>query len=166
MKRLVTMAMASAALLSASAADYTVYNNGQLGDGINIYGWWAAGMDFAAADPAGSDTKVYSFKADNGGDAASMGFFCDGTSQYTGPLHSATLNFKWYATTEATYTVRLTANQGAEENYKWTVAADEIGKWNTVSLPVATSYPTVSQQWADFVGKGQGYVFSVVMEGG
>ena len=95
-----------------------------------------------------------------------MGIFCDGTAQLTGPLHSATLNFKWYATAAATYTVRLTANQGVEENYTWTVAEDQIGKWNAVSLPVATSYPQVAQQWNDYVGKGQGYVFSVVMEGG
>lgn len=164
MKKLFTLALAATTLLSAAAADYSVYNNGALGGGINVYGWWAAGMDFAAANPAGGDTKVFSFKADNGGAAASMGLFNDGSTIKTGKLNSATLNYKWYATGTATCTVRLTADGGVEQNYTWDVAADNAGTWNETALPVATTYPEVSQQWKDYVGKGAGYVFSIILD--
>ena len=49
-------------MLSASAADKTVYNNGQLAEGINVYGWWNDAVDFNAANPTGGETKVFSFK--------------------------------------------------------------------------------------------------------
>lgn len=166
MKRQFTFALATAAILAANAADYTVYNNGEIAAGLAAYGWYASGMDFTAADPAGTDTKVYSFKADNDGPAASMGLYDDGNVMKTGPLHSATLNFKWYASATATYTVRLTVNGGVEENYTWNVEESDLNAWHTMALPIATTFPQVSQGWNDYAAKGSGYIFAIVMENG
>ena len=156
MKKFLTLAIAATAMFTSSAADQTVYNNGQLAGGINVYGWWNDAADFNAANPTGGDTKVYSFKAANGGADASMGLFADGKTFVTGPLNTATLNFQWYATGTGTYTIRLTADSGAEENYAFDVTAENAGKWNTEALSVAQQYPTVATQWKDFTGKGAG----------
>ena len=88
MKKVLTTSLAVAAFLAANAADYTVYNNGSVSAGLQVQGWYAAGMDLNAANPTGGDTKVYSFKADNGGADASMGILASGTDgAVTGPLH-------------------------------------------------------------------------------
>ena len=107
MKKIFTFAVAAAAALAANAADYTVYSNGTMGEGLGVQGWWAAGMDFNADAPDGSDFKTYKFFVDNGGADGSMGLLC-GDAAKLGPLHSATLNLSWYAEGTATYTVRLT----------------------------------------------------------
>ena len=151
-------------MLSASAADRTVYNNGQLAEGINVYGWWNDAVDFNAANPTGGETKVFSFKTADGGAAGSMGLFADGKTFQTGDLNSATLNFNWYATGTGTYTIRLTADGGVEENYTFNVTADNAAKWNSVALIVKDQYPQVATMWKDYVGKGAGYVFAVVVE--
>lgn len=164
MKKFITCAIAATAMFAMSAADKTVYNNGQLVAGINVYGWWNNAADFNAANPAGGDTKVFSFKAADGGAAASMGLFADGKTFVTGPLNSATLNFSWYATGTATYTIRLTADGGVEENYTFNVTADNAEKWNSEAVVVNEKYPQVAAEWRDYVGKGAGYVFSVVAE--
>lgn len=166
MKKIITLALASAAFLAAEAADVTVYNNGALNPGITVYGWWNSAADFAAADPTGSDVKVYSFKAADGGTGGSMGLFSDGKTIVTGPLHSSTLNFKWYATGTGVYNIRLTAEGGKEEDYVITVTAENTGKWNTEALNVSETFPVVAAQWADYVGKGAGYLFSVVLSDG
>ena len=141
---------------------YVVYNNGAVNQDLKVYGWWAAGINFTAANPNGAG-ETFEFKADNGGAAASMGINME-APQNTGILHNATLNFNWYATTTATYTVRLTSV--AEENYQWTVTEDQIGKWNTVSLNVAETFPTVAAQWDANTNLGVGYVFSIIMDNG
>lgn len=167
MKKLFTLVLATAAVFSASAANTVIYNNGAITPGLNVYGWYNASMNFAADNPTGGTTKVYNFKSENGDPAASMGIYADGTTFVTGPLHSANLNFSWYATTAGTtYTVRVTASNGAEQNFTWTTEASNINQWNTVSINVAEAYPTVSAQWNEYKGKGAGYVFSIVMEGG
>lgn len=167
MKKVLTTSLAVAAFLAANAADYTVYNNGSVSAGLQVQGWYAAGMDLNAANPTGGDTKVYSFKADNGGADASMGILASGTDgAVTGPLHSATLNFDWYAVGTATCTVRLTAmGMQPEQNYDWTVTADNAGKWNQMSIDVATAYPEIAKFWDNYDGKGQGYVFSIIISG-
>ncbi|MBD4634640.1 hypothetical protein GUG51_29135, partial [Xanthomonas citri pv. citri] len=75
-----------------NAADYVVYQNGNLSN-LKVYGWWNAGMDFNAANPDG-DGQVFTFKAEDGGAAASMGINAEAAEMTTGPLHSATLNFE------------------------------------------------------------------------
>ncbi len=163
MKKIFTLALAAAAALGAQAADFVVYDNGELTPGLNVYGWYASGMDFTADAPGLTDAKAYKFFADNGGADASMGIHVSGEDLKTGPFHSATLNFNWYAEGTGEYTVRLTAETGAEQNYTFTVDADNAGKWNETSLSIAETYPTIAQQWDDFVGKGAGYIFSIIV---
>lgn len=150
------------AVSGIKAADYTVYDNGVLGAGLIVYGWWNASMDFKAANPDG-EGMVFEFKAADGGAAASAGLNME-APENTGKLHDATLNFNWYATTSATYTIRLTSV--TEENYTFTPTADELNKWNTTSLSVAETFPKVSQEWNDDKKLGVGYVFSVILENG
>ncbi|MDE6310747.1 MAG: fibronectin type III domain-containing protein [Muribaculaceae bacterium] len=161
MKKIFTFAVAAAAALAANAADYTVYSNGTMGEGLGVQGWWAAGMDFNADAPDGSDFKTYKFFVDNGGADGSMGLLC-GDAAKLGPLHSATLNLSWYAEGTATYTVRLTG--GVEENYSFTVNADNAGSWQETAIPVATAYPGVSAAWNDYCKNG-GYLFSIIASG-
>ena len=165
MKKLILSLLACAAVLGMSAADYNVYRDGQLGD-FAAYNWYNAAFTFGDTDPAGSDAKTFSMSAtaDNLA-AASMGINAEKETVTTGPLHSATLNFDWYATTAGQkYTFRLTAT--AEQNYVINTTADNIGKWNHVELNVAEAFPTVSQQWKDNTNDGQGYVFSVILDNG
>lgn len=161
MKKLALMLCAATAL-TAGAADYSVLVDGALQPGLDAFVWWNVTFDFGQDAPDG--TKAMSFKAADGGAAASMGLFAnDGT----GPLHSATLNFDWYAVGDATYTVRLTAaNGGPEQDYKWTVTSETAGKWNNVSLSVAETFPAVAAAWDENTGRGAGYVFSVILDGG
>lgn len=102
MKKFITLALASAAFLAAEAADVTVYNNGAYGEGIIYYGWWNDVVNTQAESPTNSAAKVYSFQAGGANTAiASFGLSADGKTLVTGPLHSSTLNFKWYATDPA-----------------------------------------------------------------
>ncbi len=160
MKKILTFAVAAAAALAANAADYTVYSNGAVGPDLAVYPWYAAGMDFTADAPDGSDFKTFKFFADNAGPAASMGILCsDGIT--IGPLHSATLNVSWYAEGSATYTIRLTG--GMEENYSFAVNADNAGSWQELSIPVATAYPGVAAAWDAYCKTG-GYIFSIIAD--
>ncbi len=160
MNKLFTLALAAAAAFSASAADYQVYKDGQLTEGIQYIYWWNATYSGDTANPDG-DGKVFSAKATDGGTDFSMGFLAQ--TDITGPLHSATLNFDWYATGTGKFTVRLTAsNSTPEQDYLITLTADNAGKWNSVSLPLADYFPGVATLWDDYAGDGAGYVFSVI----
>lgn len=146
--------------------DYVVYYNGSvpdMGKGIEYYAWWEASVNFAAANPSGGDSKVFEFKSSTGGADASMGLNMEAPLN-TGFLHDATLNFSWYATTEATYTIRLTSV--ATNNYAFTPTADQLNKWNTTSLKVSEIFPDVAAQWDENKNLGQGYVFGVIMANG
>ena len=156
-----------AALLAfgASAADteYTVYNNGDLAANLNIQYWWNASVNLSAPNPDG-DNLVYEFKAADGGTNASMGFESTGNPN-TGIFAKATLHFSWYANVAgATYKIRLTAGQ--DFDYTFTVTEDQINKWNTTSLDIATEFPTLSQLWNENAADGKGYIFAVVLENG
>ena len=166
MKFLLSLALSSFALAAGAAAipqdAYVVYDRGSLNPEMHVYGWWNAGINFTAANPDG-EGQVFEFKASDGGAAASMGLNME-TPQNTGILNSATLNFSWYATTPATYSVRLTSV--AEQDYKFTVTADQTGKWNTTSLSVPQTFPTVAKEWKENTNLGIGYVFSIILDGG
>lgn len=158
MKRIFTLALVAAGLLSASAKDVVVVKNGGIEPGFQYNEWWNATTTFYEPNPVSGGETVFTFKSTNGGAAASMGIMAN---TGTGPLHSATLTFDWYATQPgAQYTVRLTAD--SEENYTFTVADDQVNKWNTTSISVAETYPAVSKQWKEFKTKGSGFVFSIV----
>lgn len=161
---LLTTTLAASALFSTSAADYTVYNNGTLGQGIVDYPWWNATTNFEAANPDG-EGKVFEFKAEDGGKAASMGLFYNG-EMTTGPFHSATLNFSWYATGTGNYDIRLTVYEGIEQNYRLSVKDDDLNKWHELHLEVATTYPELAKAWKNFQGGGTGYLFGVSLTEG
>ncbi len=159
MKKFLLTAITALAALTASAADRVVYQNGALGN-YDVYGWWNEAVDFGADNPAG-DGKVMSFKAADGGAAASMGIY----GKELGPLHSSTLNFKWYATTAGQeYHVRLTSR--AEQDYVITTTAENAGRWNTVSLSVEEVFPEVAAGWNAYDKNGEGYVFGLTMDRG
>ena len=148
----------------AKADDYVVYNNGVLNPELHVYGWWNDVVNFKATNPDG-DGEVFEFKP--GGQstqAASMGLNME-KPQNTGVLHSATLNFSWYAKGTGDYTIRLTC-PSTEQNYTFKVTADNANKWNTTALNVAETYPNVAKGWDENKNFGEGYVFSVVLENG
>ncbi|MDE6277762.1 MAG: fibronectin type III domain-containing protein [Muribaculaceae bacterium] len=160
MKKILTLAVAAAATLAANAADFAVYSNGVMSPDVQKFDWWNSATNDAAAAPDGSAT-TFKFSVKGGGAAGSMGLNCSNGS-ITGPLHSANLKLNWYAEGTAKYTIRLTG--GVEENYSFTVNADNAGKWNETILSVAETYPGVAKAWEEY-GKGAGgYVFSVVAE--
>lgn len=160
MKKLLLTISSIAVAMMANATDYTVYNNGVLNPELHVYGWYNDGVNFTAANPDGTGS-VFEFKARDGGTSASMGLNME-APQNTGKLHNATLNFSWYANTSAKYTIRLTSVK--EQNYSFTPTADQLGKWNTISLPVATTFNEVAEQWNANTNLGVGYVFSVIVE--
>ncbi|MDE7335226.1 MAG: hypothetical protein K2N10_02790, partial [Muribaculaceae bacterium] len=167
MKKFITLALASAAFIAAEAADVTVYNNGAYGKGTIFYGWWNDVVDTQAENPTNSDAKVMSFQAGGASSAiASFGLFADGKDFVTGPLHSSTLNFKWYATGTGIYNIRLTADGGKEQDYVITVTDENIGKWNTEALIVSEIFTELASQGNDYVCKGAGYVFGVALSEG
>lgn len=158
----------SAALLTSAVmafgADYSVYQNGTLAEGLTVEKWWNLTINAEAANPDG-DGKVVSMTYGDAG--TSGGNFCGGFlahsgSSITGPLHSATLTFSYYATKACKMTIRLTA--GDEENQVVTVTADDINKWNQVSFNVAEKYPAVAAAWQADKEDGEGFVFSAVVE--
>ncbi|MDE6927666.1 MAG: hypothetical protein K2P06_02965, partial [Muribaculaceae bacterium] len=163
MKKLLICAMMALTGMSVSAADYAVYQNGTLGN-FQVYSWWNAAMDFNAPNPDG-DGNVFTFKAADGGAAASMGINAEADEMSTGPLHSATLNFEWYATTAGqTYHIRLTSL--AEQDYVFTTTAENTGRWNKVQLNVAETFPKVAEEWNNDANNGVGYVFAITLDGG
>lgn len=149
-----------------SDTDFVVYNNGVVTDidnGLWYYGWWGASINFNAENPDG-DGKVFEFKSDSGNAAASGGINMHSPLN-TGILNGATLNFDWYANVPgATYAIRLTASTACERDYTFTVEADQVGKWNTISIPLTEGvYADVAEKWAQNYNNGDGYVFGISM---
>lgn len=164
MKKIFTAVLAAASVMGMYADDVVIYNNGQLNGDITVYGWWNDAANFGAQNPTDANSMVFSFKAADGGAAASMGLFTQSPNLLTGPLHSATLNFSWYATTPAVYHIRLTGGQ--EQDYVLTVTDADVNKWSTIALPVEEYFPAVATAWNDYKENGTGYVFGITMDGG
>lgn len=150
-------------------ATYTVYQNGTVGQGLNVNPWWNVMLNAQEANPAGEGT-VFSmtYNPNEPGGGATGANFCAGIqapdqTTITGPLHSATLSFKYYATTPCDITIRLDGN-GKEENKTIVVSADDVNKWTTATFSVATDYPEVSAIWKAWTNTGLGDVFGVVVE--
>lgn len=148
---------------------YAVYQNGTVGQGLNVNSWWNVILNTQDADPTGEGT-VFSmtYNPNEPGGGATGPNFCAGIqtpdqSTITGPLHSATLTFQYYATTTCDITIRLDGD-GKEENKTISVAADDVNKWATATFNVATDYPEVSAIWKAWTNTGLGDVFGVVVE--
>ncbi len=161
MKKLFTTALAALAVFGMSAADKVIYQDGALSAGVEPNPWYAAGFNLAAPSPSGSGV-AYQFYTQDAVDNGCMGFLNNGSDFACGVLNNSTLEFEWYATGAAKYTIRLTAVGGAEENYVFYADESNINKWNKVSLPVATTFPNVNTQWKEYKGDGAGFVFAVI----
>ncbi|MDE7380514.1 MAG: hypothetical protein K2N03_00110 [Muribaculaceae bacterium] len=161
MKKFFTIALAALSIMGMSAADKVIYQNGVLADGLRVEKWYAAGYNLSAANPDGTG-NVYEFHSEGDITNGCMGFLNGGANFYNGILNNSTLEFEWYSTGAARYTIRLTAETGAEENYVFYATEENINKWNKVSLPVATTFPQVNTQWREFKGDGGGYVFAII----
>lgn len=165
-KLLLTLSVGLFGLVASHAADtYTVYNNGVLTEGIEFYGWNNVTMNPTAEDPTDKAIKVISFRPTENKPDASCGWLSR-SSNVIGPLNTATLNFKWYATTVGTqYMIRLTGG-GIEENYSFTITEGNVNTWNTEALSVPEKFPGVASKWKEIVQGGEGYIFSVVQVNG
>jgi hypothetical protein len=157
MKKLFTLGVIAAMALAASAKDYQVYNNGTLAAGVSPTWWWNATYTETAENPTDASAQAYMFKTTDGGTDGSFGLLV-GDNNITGPLHSATLNFSWYAVGTGDYTIRVTGD--VEQNYSFAVTADNAGKWNTISLPMSENFAQVAEKWE--AGE-TGYIFAVVV---
>lgn len=146
--------------------EFSVYANGEVNKDLVLNSWWNATLDTQAANPDGTEGKVFSMTHAgtlDGNFCAGFQTPAQGTSAVTGPLHSATLTFKYYATTPCTITVRLSA--GKEENKAITVSETDVNKWLTTSFKVADDFKDVSSAWKDWASKGTNdCVFGVVVE--
>lgn len=168
-KKLLISAFAFATALGASAYDgsgtYTLYSNGTVNPeiGSHFYGWYNAAIAYDAANPTVDGQQVLEFKAADGSANASCGWQME-APQNTGNLHSATLNFKYYATSTGNYTIRLKSQQ--DEDCKFEVTAADVNQWKEVSWPVEEKYPVTAAAWNENKTGGVGYVFSVVLENG
>lgn len=168
-KKLLTLSVGLSALLSVSAGDFPVYQNGALSEGLDVYGWYNDKADFAADDPDSGSNKVFRFEASGnaGYKDASMGIYLPATTSNTGYLHNANLNFKWYVNKKgATYTIRLESTSGSTEDKKIELGEDETnceGMWHSASWNIAEMFPKISKEWNDNVNNGGGYIFSIII---
>lgn len=148
---------------------YTIYGNGVVNSDLSQENWYNAVYNFQATNPSeDSVEKVFSFKAgDTNIAAASMGLLTNGTPS-TGIFHDATLNFKWYATTAATYKIRLTAIGATPSDFDYTleIADEDLNKWNEGSFSVKEEFNELAEDWNSNINLGQGYLFSIVLENG
>ena len=53
-KLLLSLGAGLALFFNAQADDYTIYKNGTLPRGIEVYGWWNADFKFDASNPSTS----------------------------------------------------------------------------------------------------------------
>ena len=163
-KFLLTLALgAGLGVAAQSQSTYTVYNNGEFGPSLSYQDWWKASVNQNATNPTGT-TKVLEFRPSDGGTDASCGWLTAGDLN-TGKFHNATLNYSWYAEGTGDYTIRLTGG-GKEYNYKFSVTADNAGKWNTNSFNVATEFPELATAWDNNANGGTGYIFSIIVANG
>lgn len=169
MKKTLTLALAAAAMLSANAADFTVYNNGTIAPEVVANPWWNVVMNLNAASPDGEGSvfELTYNPSEPGGGATGPNFCCGlqatSGSTVTGPIATSTLTFKYYATTSCDITVRLSGN-GVEENQVIAVGEADINKWNTASLSVAEKFPQISTIWNEWKNEGLGDVLGLVVE--
>lgn len=167
-KLLLSMCLLGASALTSSmyADNFTVYADGALTQGLDQLWWWNASYG-SVANPDGTG-QVYHLTYADGGADASMGIMTTSGVINTGKLHNATLNFQWYAKGTGNYAIRLTAegNPVVSQDYNFTVTADNAGKWNSVSLPVATTFANVAKAWNENAANGKGYVFGIVLSNG
>ena len=145
--------------------EYSVYSNSLIGEGLVLNSWWNSTLEANTPNPDGEGNVFSMTNAGSLEGNFSGGFQTPDKEQstLTGPLHSATLGFDWYATTPCTITVRLAA--GKEENKTLTVTADDVNKWNHTEFNVTEDFPDVATAWKDWTTEGKNNcVFGVVVK--
>ncbi len=141
---------------AANAKDWQVYNNGDVAPGLEVQNWWEGDFNLSAQNPMDASAKAFLM---NGVKQNSCMGIMTTDVNLLGSLHSATLHFSFYGEGAAAYTIRLT---GPESNYNFEVTAENAGKWNTVEVPIAETFPALAESW-NTAENNQGHVFSVVV---
>ncbi|MCH5226018.1 MAG: hypothetical protein J1D77_08440 [Muribaculaceae bacterium] len=174
MKKLLLLTALGLAGFAAQAADYTVYNNGVVAEGLALNDWWNVYTNYVATDPAGGTNKVLEVKAGNltydwgqgGYKDASMGIQTSDLS-IIGPLSTSTLNFSWYKIGTGDYEVKLTWGPDAENKFQSINFSNggQANQWNTASIKIS-DYPNLSEAWASVNEATSFAIFSVVLTNG
>lgn len=169
MKKILSLAFAAATLCTAHAADFTVYSNGSVADGVAVNNWWNIIQNTNAANPDG-EGSVWSltYNPNEPGGGATGANFCAGLqaksgTTVAGPLATANLSFKYYATTPCKITVQVGADN-TNETAAVSVGEDDVNKWNTVSYSMTETFPKVSAIWNDWKDEGLGDILGLVVE--
>ncbi len=137
------------AVLSASAADYTVYQNGTLAPSVNANSWWNCPTNASAANPAGEGTVFELTHGDYLDGNFCMGFqTADDGNTISGPLHSADLSFKYYATTPCKVTVQLGGAANAQQVI--TVGEADVNQWLTATYNVTDDFAAAAADWKEY----------------
>lgn len=159
MKKILALGFAALSMFAAQAEDFTVYSDGNLGQNLTFYNWYNAGCDFLATSPTDDGTVWTLAKQDTGGADYSGGLEVSANNNYIGKLATSTLTFEYYPTQACTLDVRVTCDGEGEQDYTITITADNLNKWNPVSINVSESYANVAPKWAAYKGDGKGYIF-------
>lgn len=165
MKKLLVMALAAVSALAVNAKDYTVYSNGALSEGVNANYWWNLTQNTQAADPAGSDAKTWSLTF---ADFPTGANFCGGLAvpagtEVAGPLATATLTFKYYATTPCKIKVQLGAD-GVNSTQVINVAETDAKVWKEATYSMATDFSAAAEKFAAYAADGAADLLGLIVE--
>lgn len=165
MKKILVMALAAVSALAVNAKDYTVYSNGALSEGVNANYWWNLTQNTQAADPAGSDAKTWSLTF---ADFPTGANFCGGLAvpagtEVAGPLATATLTFKYYATTPCKITVQLGAD-GVNSTQVINVAEADAKVWKEATYSMATDFSAAAEKFAAYAADGAADLLGLIVE--
>lgn len=165
MKKILVMALAAVSALAVNAKDYTVYSNGALSEGVNANYWWNLTQNTQAADPAGSDAKTWSLTF---ADSPTGPNFCGGLAvpagtEVAGPLATATLTFKYYATTPCKITVQLGAD-GVNSTQVINVADADAKVWKEAKYSMATDFSAAAEKFAAYAADGAADLLGLIVE--
>lgn len=165
MKKILVMALAAVSALAVNAKDYTVYSNGALSEGVNANYWWNLTQNTQAADPAGSEAKTWSLTF---ADFPTGANFCGGLAvpagtEVAGPLATATLTFKYYATTPCKITVQLGAD-GVNSTQVINVAEADAKVWKEATYSMATDFSAAAEKFAAYAADGAADLLGLIVE--
>lgn len=165
MKKILVMALAAVSALAVNAKDYTVYSNGALSEGVKANYWWNLTQNTQAADPAGSDAKTWSLTF---ADFPTGPNFCGGLAvpagtEVAGPLATATLTFKYYATTPCKITVQLGAD-GVNSTQVINVADADAKVWKEATYSMATDFSAAAEKFAAYAADGAADLLGLIVE--
>ncbi len=169
MKKILSLAFAAATICAAHAADFTVYSNSSVAEGVAVNSWWNVIQNTKATNPDGEGyVWALTYNPDEPGGGATGPNFCAGLqaksgTTVAGPLATATLTFKYYATTPCNIKVQVDADN-VVQTATVSVSEDDTNKWNTASFSMTESFPKVSAVWNDWKGEGLSDILGLIVE--